>query len=123
MERIKLEGMLKDESLINPHSPYYNNPEKCAFPSLLLFSSFLLFPLLPAPAKSSARWAKDRFGLDTFAFYMCFRCSSPYFGGKKECANLGGAPGAGASLLLFILLDCSPGLTRRPPVCRRRCRR
>ena len=40
------------------------------------------------------RWL--RFAADTFAFYMCYRCRSPYFGGKKECANMGGPPGAGA---------------------------
>lgn len=64
VERIAIEGMKKDDALVSPHSPYFNNPEK--------------------------------FAADTFAFYMCYRCRSPYFGGKKECANMGGPPGAGA---------------------------
>jgi hypothetical protein len=26
-----------------------------------------------------------KYAVDTFAFYLCFQCKAPYFGGKKVC--------------------------------------
>ncbi len=31
----------------------------------------------------------ERYAMDTFAYYLCYRCRSPYFGGKKECGAVG----------------------------------
>ena len=27
----------------------------------------------------------ELYAIDRFAYYECFRCKKPYFGGKKEC--------------------------------------
>ena len=29
----------------------------------------------------------EKYALARFAYYECFKCSTPYFGGKKECEN------------------------------------
>lgn len=32
----------------------------------------------------------EAFALGTFAFYQCFKCEKPYFGGKRECGDMVG---------------------------------
>jgi hypothetical protein len=28
-----------------------------------------------------------KYAVDTFAFYLCYQCKAPYFGGKKVCPS------------------------------------
>eukprot|EP00474_Spongospora_subterranea_P000655 CRZ01113.1 hypothetical protein [Spongospora subterranea] len=32
----------------------------------------------------------EQYALDRFAFYLCFKCQKPYFGGRRQCGNLAG---------------------------------
>ena len=34
--------------------------------------------------------ARALFALDKYAYYMCFKCNKPYFGGEKACAEARG---------------------------------
>jgi hypothetical protein len=55
MERAIAEGIDKDDRLMNPDDPYFNDLETYAMHRL--------------------------------SFYMCFTCSEPYYGGKRECGQ------------------------------------
>lgn len=45
-----------------------------------------------------------KYAVDTFAFYLCYQCKAPYFGGKKECGRMlgdGGGEGEGGPAPAF----------------------
>ena len=49
---------------------------------------------------------RETFALESFAFYSCFKCKQPYFGGRRNCeqnADLENQPAEH-----FICFDCSP---------------
>jgi hypothetical protein len=67
----------------------------------------------PRVTDTSSRFFDDALGLamDTLAFYECFKCERPYFGGYKRCENaaMPAADAAGA--------DADPHEGRRDLVC------
>jgi len=57
LERLRVEGLDKDERIKDRNSKYYKNPQL--------------------------------FALDRLAFYICFKCKQPYFGGMRRCEEAG----------------------------------
>jgi len=42
-----------------------------------------------ASLKKGGEFYQDKigFGMNTFAYYECFKCNRPYYGGRHECAD------------------------------------
>jgi hypothetical protein len=47
----------------------------------------------PELSNPDSRWYNDPEGYaeDLFAYYMCFKCKKPYYGGERVCGEAGGA--------------------------------
>ena len=57
-----------------------------------------------------ARFYQDKvkFALHKFAFYECYQCKAPYYGGDHDCANAAVQDGAGFDRKELLCSTCSP---------------
>eukprot|EP00455_Lapot_gusevi_P044756 TRINITY_DN5635_c0_g1_i6.p1 TRINITY_DN5635_c0_g1~~TRINITY_DN5635_c0_g1_i6.p1 ORF type:complete len:177 (-),score=28.94 TRINITY_DN5635_c0_g1_i6:137-667(-) len=53
------------------------------------------------------------FALHRYAYYLCFKCQKPYYGGLRECAEARGSDNFDPSELMCA--GCSPLLTQECP--------
>lgn len=123
--RLKIDGLDKDKKITSPDSRFFNDTQGFAMvrgishrwassfsatmqPVFFFLSNFLFFfiilttllvnhPLSPHRSFSPVQ--------ASYAYYMCFKCKKPYFGGRRDCEQ--NAEADNRPPAEFICFDCS----------------